>query len=394
MDTNFKHLLKITTSLFILSFLFLQSSVLSAKESSFNHDKTGFELVGPHERLSCDSCHIRGIFKGIPKQCEACHDRGSQIATSLKPSNHIHTTGSCEGCHAGNTWAVTGFDHDSISGSCISCHNGTTTTGKTTNHVQSTNACDDCHSQVSWIPARFDHSAITGSCVSCHNGVTAQGKSPNHINSSDACDNCHVTVTWTTNRVDHNDVVGGSCFNCHNGVTATGKPVNHVTSGTVCDDCHSTSAWIPANFDHDSITGSCTNCHNGVTAVGPSAGHFTTSLPCETCHTKISFIPDIYNHETGDYPDHPSDPTCIKCHGGNNSTVTWNTAYSPECAACHETKYNEKTPDKHLKYEANPGKVYYPIGEVTNCATSSCHLLNNDDSIKQSEPPAHSIGGW
>lgn len=394
MDANFKQLLKITTSLFILSFLFLQSTTLSAKESSFNHDKTGFELTGPHERISCDSCHIRGIFKGIPKQCEACHDRGSQIATSLKPANHIQTTGSCEGCHAGNSWAVTGFDHESITGSCISCHNGTTTTGKPGNHVQSTETCDDCHSQVSWVPARFDHSAITGSCESCHNGVTARGKSPSHISSSNTCDNCHVTVTWTTNRVDHNDVVGGSCFTCHNGVTATGKPSNHITSGTVCDDCHSTSAWIPANFDHDSITGSCTSCHNGVTAVGPSAGHFITSLPCETCHTTTAFIPDIYNHDSSDYPNHPKDPICIKCHGGNNSTVTWNTSYAPDCAACHEKKYNDKTPDKHLKYEANPGKVYYPIGDVLNCVTSTCHLLNNDDTIKELRSPEHSLGGW
>ena len=78
MNNNFQQLLKTTTSLLVFVFLFSQSFFISAEESSFNHDKTGFELVGPHERLSCDSCHIRGIFKGIPKKCEICHERGSK----------------------------------------------------------------------------------------------------------------------------------------------------------------------------------------------------------------------------------------------------------------------------------------------------------------------------
>ena len=387
MKNDCRHLAKITTGLFVVLFLFSQSFMLNAKDTEFNHDKTGFELEGPHQRISCDSCHLRGIFKGLPKRCAGCHDLGSQIADSVKPGNHIQTSGDCEGCHAGNSWAVTGFDHDSITGSCISCHNGTTTTGKPSNHVQSTDTCDDCHSQVSWIPARFDHSAITGSCESCHNGVTARGKSPTHISSTNTCDNCHVTVTWTTNRVDHNDVIG-SCFSCHNCVTAECKPPNHIISGTVCDDCHSTSSWIPANFDHDSVTGSCTSCHNGVTAVGPSTGHFITSLPCETCHTTVSFIPDIYRHDSSDYPNHPSDPTCIKCHGGNNSTVTWNTTYAPDCAACHESDFNN-VPHKKVDGVSN-----YTVAELQDCTNSTCHELNPDLSIKQTHAPRHFYSGW
>ena len=70
MDIKFRQYLKITLSFVIISLLFLQSYALSAKESKFNHDKTGFELIGPHERLSCDSCHIRGIFKGIPNRMD------------------------------------------------------------------------------------------------------------------------------------------------------------------------------------------------------------------------------------------------------------------------------------------------------------------------------------
>ena len=384
MESDYRKLVKIVSTIFITLVMFSQSFILEAKESNFNHDKTGFELSGPHERISCDSCHLRGIFKGTPKQCETCHDRGSQIASSLKPANHIQTSGSCEDCHAGNTWAVTGFDHDSITAACITCHNGTTTTGKTTNHVQSTNTCDDCHSQVSWIPARFDHSAITGSCASCHNGVTARGKSANHISSSNNCDNCHTTFSWQTNRVDHNDVVGGTCFTCHNGVVATGKHPSHITSGTVCDDCHITSAWIPANFDHAAITNACSSCHNGVTAVGPSAGHFITSLPCETCHRTNSFVPDIYRHDGG---DHASDPICTKCHSGNNSNVSYKFGgFGTSCAACHMDDYKQ---DAHKKSEVPSPTVFYTVSDLQNCA-GACHFYENG-SIKESRTGEHSI---
>jgi len=298
MNMDCRQLFKITTRLFVLLFLFSQSFSLVAEESDFNHDKTGFELVGPHERISCDSCHIRGIFKGTPKRCEACHDLGSPIATSLKPIDHIVTSGTCEDCHAGNTWVVTGFDHDSITGSCI---------------------------------------------------------------------------------------------NCHNGVTATGKTANHLASGTVCDDCHNTIAWTPAGYDHDSASGICSSCHNGVTATGPSSSHFQTSLQCDSCHRTNFWSPDIYAHAGTDYPgDHASDPTCVKCHTANNSSLSWNATYVPDCAACHVNDYKQDEHDKDV------GGAKYTVGELQNCATSSCHTYNLDGSINKSRSAEHSVnkGDW
>ena len=102
--------------LIVISLVFSFSHTAIAIESSFDHDKTGFELTGPHSRTSCDSCHLRGIFKGTPKQCNSCHDSINSIATITKPANHIQTTGSCESCHAGSTWAVTRVDHDNVKG--------------------------------------------------------------------------------------------------------------------------------------------------------------------------------------------------------------------------------------------------------------------------------------
>lgn len=291
MDKNHSQLRKVLTNILFLLLLFPLALVVNAEDSEFDHDKTGFELVGPHERISCDSCHIRGIFKGIPKRCESCHDIGSLIATSIKPANHIITRGSCEGCHAGNTWAVTGFDHDSISSSCI---------------------------------------------------------------------------------------------NCHNGATATGKPVNHVQSSQLCDDCHSTISWIPAIFNHNSITGSCESCHNGTTARGKSGSHFVTSSPCDTCHSPSRRDwSSIFRHASLDYPNHGRNFDCKTCHKSNNTSVTWNATYSPNCAACHENDYEA---GEHKKSEV-PSVENYTVGDLQNCS-GACHFYENG-TIKKSRSGEH-----
>ena len=47
----------------------------SNEDEGFDHSTTGYFLTGQHTILSCEACHIRGIFKGIPKTCEGCHER-------------------------------------------------------------------------------------------------------------------------------------------------------------------------------------------------------------------------------------------------------------------------------------------------------------------------------
>ena len=236
--------------LLLLSFMMFMSMASFAyaeatTSSRFDHDKTGFSLVPPHDRVSCESCHIRGIFKGVPRQCVGCHDLGSQFSTTHKPATHVKTTNECGECHAGRTWAVTLFKHSEVSGTCLSCHNGSVATGKSPQHIRSSNECDSCHNTQSWLNAHFDHSGVTGTCFSCHDGITATGKSATHIQTSNTCDNCHNTRSWRDVRVDHADVFG-SCFSCHDGIIATGKTPTHKPSGNACDDCHSTSAWVPA----------------------------------------------------------------------------------------------------------------------------------------------------
>ncbi|MCW9013615.1 MAG: hypothetical protein OQL06_07510 [Gammaproteobacteria bacterium] len=347
-----------------LIWMTLAQAANNDEDDEFDHSLTGFMLTGQHSVLSCDSCHIRGIFRGIPKTCEGCHEQVSQIAASIKPITHVQTSASCDDCHTDSSWTLVRMDHSELTGSCYSCHNGVRATGKPLNHIQSSNECDDCHLSIAWVPARFDHSDITLSCITCHNGTTATGKNPAHILSGNACDDCHSTNAWTPARFDHSNITV-SCITCHNGTTATGKTPSHIPSGEACDDCHSTSAWSPANFDHDNITSGCNTCHNGVIATGKGQGHFVTSLQCDTCHSTNFWEPALeFDHQSANYPgDHTgSNPDCNDCHTSNSQTISWRFAtYAPECAACHADDYDQGEHDNA------------PISGLIDCASSSCH---------------------
>ena len=214
--------------------------------SKFDHDTTGFLLNGAHARLSCETCHAYGIFRGTPTRCSGCHGQSGTIATTKKNATHVLSSDNCDDCHTEVTWSYARMDHTSVIGTCQSCHNGVKATGKTTNHVQSGDNCGDCHLTVAWVPARYDHSGITASCYSCHNGTIATGKSSNHVLCTNTCDDCHHSTTaWLPATFDHSDAIG-TCYSCHNGTIATGKSSDHISSSNNCNDCHSTTAWKPA----------------------------------------------------------------------------------------------------------------------------------------------------
>lgn len=234
----------------LLSVLLATSGIhVHAAESAqdFNHDETTFPLDFTHSLVSCESCHIKGVFQGTPVQCWNCHSSTGRIRASAASPQHISTTRDCELCHRTGKWDdVIKVDHFAVLGTCQSCHNGFTALGKNPGHIQSSNTCDDCHQTFSWAGAGFNHENIVGNCISCHNGVTATGKIPTHMLTTNTCEDCHSTIGWSpVIRVDHNAVIG-SCFSCHNGIIAQGKQPGHIASSNDCALCHSSLAWQPA----------------------------------------------------------------------------------------------------------------------------------------------------
>lgn len=81
----------------------------------FDHEKTGFELAGRHEQISCTTCHqpdtvidneIRLPFAGLQSTCTGCHEdvHRNQFETD--------NTTYCTRCHGFEAWKPSSFDHN------------------------------------------------------------------------------------------------------------------------------------------------------------------------------------------------------------------------------------------------------------------------------------------
>ena len=80
---------------------FSASSFAAEEKRKFDHFNTGFPLSGQHQTLQCATCHLKGVFKGTPKTCAACHN-GSISAG--KPSGHVASAAGCDDCHTIFSW--------------------------------------------------------------------------------------------------------------------------------------------------------------------------------------------------------------------------------------------------------------------------------------------------
>lgn len=178
----------------------------------FDHNLTGFPLRGGHQSVPCEECHIRGVFRGTPRNCIGCHTRGLGTGGSRMPANHIPTTAECDLCHTvnrlGATWNTVRMDHLGISSNCELCHNGQMASGKNRGHIPTNQPCELCHrSNLSWAVARMDHTGISANCTACHNNPSfpfAGGTPKNcagHQFFQTGCENCHKTTSWTNLKI-------------------------------------------------------------------------------------------------------------------------------------------------------------------------------------------------
>ncbi len=182
----------------------------------FNHMTTGFPLSGGHATAACETCHVGGVFKGTPRNCEGCHALGKRVVATPKSNSHIVTDAPCESCHFNTS---------------------------------------------TFLGARFNHAtARPGDCASCHNGRQGTAKPASHGSGKkamDSCDHCHRTSAFIPASWNHIGVAPGTCTTCHvlGGQSSISKPASH-TPGSIkgmnqCDDCHGFTAWFPARFKHN-----------------------------------------------------------------------------------------------------------------------------------------------
>jgi len=281
----------------------VQAAEEAASSKSFNHMSTGFALRGAHERLNCESCHVRGIFKGTPTRCSGCHLRSTDMEASKKSPNHIPTTEECDVCHndflPNVSWQLVRMNHVGIVNNCVQCHNGTFAPGKDPNHIPTQQPCELCHrSTVSFAGGQMDHTGIVASCSRCHNGNLATGKSGNHVPTFQPCEICHFSTTSFAGATMNHQGISTGCARCHVQGVATAKPPNHIPTTQPCEQCHrSFATFAGATMDHTGIISNCASCHEAGNLYGitgrPAPPHPPKSVgDCSQCHLNTrSWLP-------------------------------------------------------------------------------------------------------
>ena len=298
--------------------LLLASMTAQAATSSFDHYTTGFELVGLHRSVACESCHVGGVFKGTPKDCFSCHAAGSRLGATAKPTNHILSSNDCQTCHTPYGWKpVSKFNHINVLGTCSSCHNNVQSVGKGPRHIPTTAECSTCHLvSLPWSAAHYDHAGIHDNCARCHDNIHAPGKPLTHVPSAEACEVCHSPsnfVTFAGTQMNHVGITN-NCQSCHEtGMQWYG--LNMVDRPTLAADPYHPTATSPGGAD-------CANCHVGFNVgdfaklVKPANHIPVAQVPCANCHvlTDMSIMASL---STIHRNTQSTTTNCQQCHGSN-----------------------------------------------------------------------------
>jgi Cytochrome c7 and related cytochrome c len=197
------------------------------KQTSFDHEKTKFPLLGKHKKTECKDCHKSTNYKEAPKDCYSCHQ---------KDDKHEGQEGrSCELCHVESDWkTVPRFDH------------GLTRFPLLGKHIKV--ECKDCHKNPRFKDAQR-------ACLACH------VKDDKHKKTlGPACEQCHNARTWKAWDFDHDKRTKYVLDGKHKGVTCAAchtQPMEgKVTASTRCYTCHAKSDVHEGTYGRQ-----CEQCH-------------------------------------------------------------------------------------------------------------------------------------
>ncbi|MEW5829004.1 MAG: hypothetical protein AB1846_08965 [Chloroflexota bacterium] len=372
------------------------------KSAQFDHNLADFKLVGKHEAVACEACHVNHVYRGIPSDCVACHaqddkhdgafgpdcgachtpegwERAVDHSQFAFPLEGKHANLACESCHAGGVFKGTPMD-------CVSCH------AQDDGHAGSLGSqCGTCHTPQGWSPAApFDHNTTSFS-------LAAHTAKPD--GSAYACRDCHVTgYAPPFNQT--------SCADCHFEVDLAFTQQHISDFRTNCLACHDGLDSHGAAFDHNAVafqlTGShaqasCSRCHFGARSLADlraapqecrvchqkddfHAGTF--DVDCSTCHSTTAWKPASFDHNSADFKltgKHAA-VACGSCHADGRYTITptacfachsgddqHNGGFGTDCAVCH-------TPDGWELAQVDHSTFAFPLeGQHALAACESCH---------------------
>ncbi|MGA7306332.1 MAG: cytochrome c3 family protein, partial [Rhodothermales bacterium] len=283
----------------------------------FKHNEaTSFALLGSHETVACESCHVKLKFE-ISSECVDCHVDVHQGSFSSQCSD-CHGTTSFSDVSADEIHNATRFPLDGAHAelSCESCHGS----DKLGAFVVAETECTSCHE--SDYQSAHGAMAYPQTCETCHNTLAWEdGAAFEHVVASAGfdllgshktleCIACHVEGSFAPlfPTSDQND-----CATCHQ----TEFNQNHAGAGypTDCATCHSVEAWGGATFNHPDLA-------NGFDLVGAHE-----ILPCSACHAPPpGFEPQF---------DPSGDADCLTCHRTDYNQEHGSAGFPTSCVDCH-----------------------------------------------------------
>jgi hypothetical protein len=346
-------------------------SVVSWKDTKFDHNTTRFALTGSHRTTTCVACHADRVYRGKSMECVSCHQK-DYAASVIPPHASLAFPTVCATCHTTAAWPGASYDHSVTKFALTGAHRTVT--------------CTTCHAD------KVYHGKPMA-CASCHQAKFAATVNPPHAAAAfpNTCETCHTTTAWTPGTFNHSNTrfplqgahATALCSACHADGVYRGKPITcischqkvydatvippHASLGfsTVCSTCHtSTTTWQGGAFDHATtrfpLTGGhrtvscngchadkvfrgkstvCSSCHQAKYAATSQPPHGAAGFPntCETCHTTTAWTPATFSHAATRFPlqgVHATTP-CMSCHADGvyrGKPIT--------CISCHQQNYN------------------------------------------------------
>jgi len=417
--------------------------------SAFNHNDTGYFLLGMHHEASCSSCHAQSVdntpsecvnchmtdfevsitpphlSEGFPLDCQSCHDSFTWNSSFLHEQTGFllegaHSTTLCSDCHAEQNF-------DNTLETCYGCHRSDWESSVIPPHEDAEfgETCEDCHSVSAWLPSFWDHDIdseypLTGAhvepscevchtsipyseqpseCVDCHQSDYDESLEPNHVtgNIPMTCDVCHNTDNWNSEAIDH---------------TQTAFPLMGAHTEIECITCHADGYDLPID---------CQGCHlpdytSTINTPSPDHTQYDFSQDCLDCHSQVTWKPSSFDHDpslTGfDIQGAHVDlipGNCYACH----ETSTW-AGLTSDCSSCHLSNFENTSDPDHVEngyaqnlceacHSQNAWEPSIFTHEATSNTCVTCHFVqytqttdppHSDLSFPQDCSTCHSSDQW
>lgn len=296
--------------------------LVNFSESTFNHDRTGFALLGKHRTLSCSSCHTTGSSaEGIrltflsstnnfsyphpeAENCQSCHTDYHKNSFADSPGGT-----ECTGCHTVDGWLPTGFD--------FTRHNQETGFPLTGAHLAI--PCTQCHQPEVNGPMSFHFQNLE--CQACHEKDNPHEGNFAGESGETICADCHDTGAWSSEiHFDHGQtrfpLTGAhaltGCNSCHGNRQAS------LSLPMECEGCHAADDPHRGQFKESMIGSRCVDCHNTDSFSLSTFDHSLTRFPLDGAHINLSCKSCHTTEKAVDGKQfvrfRPLKTTCESCH--------------------------------------------------------------------------------